>query len=124
VRRPLPQHLKSLRIVLFVGAGLYAIGAVAGMAIGGLDGSALAYVLWVTWPGIAYLVFALRLPLGGRPLFWSIVALQALLGLMALANLLTGTIAGIFQLIIPALSLAFVLRRPAREFLRRERVSA
>jgi hypothetical protein len=94
------------------------------MAIGGLDGAALTYVLWVTWPGIAYPVFALRLPHGGRPLYWSIVVLQALLGLMALADLLTGTIAGILQLIIPALSLAFVLRRPVREFLHRERVSA
>ncbi|WP_344971883.1 hypothetical protein [Salinactinospora qingdaonensis] len=113
--------MKITRVLLFVAAGFYGLSVIVGFVVGGFNGAVTAYLLWVCWPGIFALAFGLRLRNGGRILFWAIVALQAVRIVMSLVVLGSGDTSGLTQLILPILTLVFVLRRESRDFFKRPR---
>ncbi|GAA3730854.1 hypothetical protein HDA32_005593 [Spinactinospora alkalitolerans] len=116
MKRELPPDVKVVRVLLFVLAGLSAVGVVAALVLAGAVTDALiGALLWAVFPGVLSLVFGLRLPKGGRVLFWSIVVLQALNLFLAVGNLSEG-VQGFTQMLIPVLTLVFVLRAPSRRF--------
>ncbi|TDQ49241.1 hypothetical protein [Actinorugispora endophytica] len=114
-RKP-PKDLRIARVLLFVVAGISLAVFCVGAAFLPLTPSVLAELTWILVPGVLSLVFGVRIPKGGRPLFWSIVVLQALFVLFSLGELGQGP-RGLTQMLFPVLILVFVLRRPSRDFL-------
>ncbi|GAA3752983.1 hypothetical protein HDA32_005565 [Spinactinospora alkalitolerans] len=118
MKRQLPTDLKVVRILLFVLAGLSAVGVVAALVlVEAVTDAVVGALLWAVFPGVLSLIFGLRLPRGGPVLFWSIAVLQALNLFLAVGNLSEG-VQGITQMLIPILTLVFLLRAPSRRFFR------
>ncbi|WP_046469652.1 hypothetical protein [Allosalinactinospora lopnorensis] len=115
--RELPRPLKAARWCLFLTAGISLITGIGGLAAAGVSGATLGTMTWVMLPGILCLAFGLRLRKGGRGLFWSIIAVQALVLLLTLGNLAGGDPRAITQSLLPVLILIFVTRPAARAYL-------
>ncbi|PRX92408.1 hypothetical protein [Allonocardiopsis opalescens] len=114
---PLPAELVTVRVLLFVFAGLTAALTLLGIALSGADAYTLGYFTVFAAPGAIALALALRLPKGRRPLFWSIIAWSGLVLLLALSNL-AETPSAFVQMLIPGLTLYFVTRKKPRARLR------
>ncbi|MFC3996502.1 hypothetical protein ACFOVU_11275 [Nocardiopsis sediminis] len=86
----------------------------AGLVIG-LDARGAGELTGQLLPALLALPCALRLRKGRRPLFWTIVILQALAILPALIGLVGGDLRGLTRLILPVLTLIFVTRPASRD---------
>ncbi|MFC7328116.1 hypothetical protein [Marinactinospora rubrisoli] len=118
MKRPLPGSLKTVRVLLFVTAGLTAISVVGALFVYEINAVMLGRLTWAALPGVLSLIFALRLPKGRRVLYWSILVLQVLTMLIALGNLGNGSPQGFSQLLLPILTLVFLTQRASRTHFR------
>ncbi|MGI5119468.1 hypothetical protein ACQEU5_08005 [Marinactinospora thermotolerans] len=115
MKRGLPVELKAVRLLLFITAGLTLLAVVGALMVVEVDAVILGELTWVALPGVLALVFALRLPRGGRVLFWGIAVLQVLTLLLALGNLPSPS--ALTQMLLPLLTLGLLTRARAREAL-------
>ena len=113
--RPLPEPLRPVRALLYVGAALTVLVLLGALLSGGLGAENLGRAIWAGWPGVAAFLLARRLHRGGRLEFWGVVVVCGFWALGALATLGGGELRGLTQLLIPVAVLVLLLRRDARD---------
>jgi hypothetical protein len=112
----MPRPVRVARVLLFVGAGLTGLMVSAALLALGISAPLLGSLLWFAWPGVAALVIGLKLPGGGKRLYWATVVVSAFWILSALAALGGGDPRGLTQLILPVAVLVLITRRSAKDF--------
>lgn len=111
----LPTPVTTVRVLLFVIAGLMLLLSGGLLAAGPLDVAAVSALLYLALPGVLAFVLARNIARGGRSRFWLIIALAVVLLLQVLANILAQPIQAMALLILPILTLVFVLLGPSRD---------
>lgn len=116
MHQSLPTDLKTVRVLLFIFAGLSLVGA-AGTLISW--GSSLTMVVatfvLLGIPGAIAFLFGALLPRGGPVMFWLLIVMCAFWVLAALSNVSSG-LSWIIQILWPGLVLYFLLRRRSKDF--------
>jgi len=112
----MPRAARAARILLFAGAGFTVLVVVEPLLEFQLSAELLGGLLWVAWPGVAAFVIALKMPHGGKRLYWAAIVVCAFWILGALGTLGHGNPLGITQLIIPISTLVLLTRRPSKDF--------
>lgn len=115
----MPNPLRGVRVLLFLFGAVSALVLVGGLMATDVDGRVVGRLLWVALPGIVATVLALRLPRGGRGVFWTTIGLQVFSLLQTLGNLGAGQPQGLFQMVLPAVLLILVTRPASRSYLTR-----
>lgn len=115
----MPGTVKAIRVLLFVVAGLTALVAAGAFVYAGGGAYGAGRAAWVLLPGVASVVLALLVSRGGRPLFWCLVALEALYILLALASVGGGDPRGVTNLLLPIAILVLLLQPTSRRYFRR-----
>ncbi|TQN32817.1 hypothetical protein FHX37_2801 [Haloactinospora alba] len=113
----MPSPLRGARVLLFLFGALSALVFVGGLMAADVDGRVVGRLLWVALPGVVATVLALRLPRGGRGVFWTTVGLQVFSLLQALGNLGAGQPQGLLQMVLPTVVLVLVTRPASRSYL-------
>ncbi|WP_067964120.1 hypothetical protein [Nocardiopsis trehalosi] len=112
--RPLPASVRWLRALLYLSGGLTLLIALSMLMLTGISAYELGYNAMASLPGVAQILLAVFIRRNGRVVFWSILAVEALLCLYALLTL--GGDGRWTQLILPAVILVLLLRPTARAF--------
>lgn len=115
----MPRPVRVARVLLFVAAGLTGLIVIATLLALGISARLLGALLWFVLPGVAALVIGLKLPGGGKRLYWATVVVSAFWILLALAALGRGDPRSITQLILPVTILVLINRRSAKDFFAR-----
>ncbi|MFC4565937.1 hypothetical protein ACFO4E_29130 [Nocardiopsis mangrovi] len=110
----LPASVRWVRILLYTAGGLTLVIAAAMLILTGVTAYELGYNLMVSLPGIAQILLAAFIRRNGRVIFWSVLALETLIGLYSLLTL--GGDGRITQLILPVATLVLLLRPASRAF--------
>lgn len=112
----LPTPVKRVRMLLFVTAAITAIVIVGALLVGGFSAEILGALAWIAWPGVLGFVLALKIQKPSRVKFWLIIVAAAALILNAFSLLGEGDPRGITTLILPVLTLVFVLKESSRRY--------
>lgn len=117
-RGTMPDSVRTLRVLLYVWAGVTLLVTIGFLASQAVDGERVGQLVWAIWPGVAAYFVARGIRHGGRNRFrWTIViAAFGILG--ALGAIGAGEPRGVTQLILPVAVLIAVLRPSARAFFR------
>jgi hypothetical protein len=113
----LPGPLRATRVLLFFGAAITALLVVSALLMAGASAELIGRLVWMSWPGAAAFVIALRLQRRGKGLFWATVVVSGFWILSALAALGQGNPRGFTQLAIPVAILVLVTRPASRDYL-------
>jgi hypothetical protein len=114
--RILPTAVRALRVLLYVGGVITLLTTFGYLASEGLTGATVGQAVWSAWPGVAGLVIARKVHLGGRRRFWVIVVVAAFWILGALGAIGRGDPRGVTELILPIALLVALTRRSSRDY--------
>lgn len=120
-RAELPSSVKTVRVVLFIAAGLTVFIVVGSLLVVGAAPRFVGNLIWYAWPGVLGFFVAWKIGRPSRVKFWLIIVIAAVYLLESLAALGHGSPRGITTLIIPILLLVFVLQKPSRTYFHRRR---
>ncbi|MFC4564676.1 hypothetical protein ACFO4E_22690 [Nocardiopsis mangrovi] len=110
----LPASVRWVRILLYVSGGLTLAVAAAMLVRTGVNAYELGYNAMASLPGVAQILLAAFIRRNGRVIFWSVLALETLIGLYSLLTL--GGDGRVTQLILPVATLFLLLRPASRAF--------
>jgi hypothetical protein len=116
-QRALPDSVRTLRVLLYVWAGLTLLITVGFLISQAVTAETLGAFIWTIWPGVAAVFIARGIRNGGRKRFWWTVVAGAFGILGALAAIGEGDPRGVTELILPVAVLITVTRPTARAFI-------
>jgi hypothetical protein len=114
----MPGPVRAARVALFIGAALTVLTVFGYLLVMGGGSEAVGRAIWVSVPGVIAFMVALRMPRGGKRLFWWAVGACGLWIVGALGSIGRGDPRGLTQLVIPVLVLVLLTRSSARRFFR------
>lgn len=114
----LPASVRTVRVLMFITAGLTLVIIVTGLALYGVSPEVVGFLVWSSWPGVLEFVLALLIRRPSRVKFWLIVVAAAFSILSSLAALGEGDPRGFTSQILPIVILVFLLRRSSRAYFR------
>ncbi|MEV3927154.1 hypothetical protein [Actinomadura coerulea] len=112
----MPNQVKTVRVLMFVAAGLTLVMTLAFFAAVGVTAAAIGAALWFALPGALSLLLALRVPNGGTGLRRGIIALEVFYILLSLARLGQGDPRGVLNLVLPIVILVLLFRPEAKAY--------
>ncbi|GGQ15805.1 hypothetical protein BKA00_006681 [Actinomadura coerulea] len=112
----MPNQVKTVRVLMFVAAGLTLVMTLAFFAAVGVTAAAIGAALWFALPGALSLLLALRVPNGGTGLRRGIIALEVFYILLSLARLGQGDPRGVLNLALPIVILVLLFRPEAKAY--------
>ncbi|GAA4365936.1 hypothetical protein GCM10023088_11860 [Actinomadura verrucosospora] len=112
----MPNQVRTVRVLMFVAAGLTLVMTLAFFAAVGVTAAAIGAALWFALPGVLSLLLALRVPNGGTGLRRGIIALEIFYILLSLARVGEGDPRGVLNLILPIVILVLLFRPEAKAY--------
>lgn len=110
----MPNQVKTVRVLMFVVAGLTLLMTLAFLVTVGVTAAAIGAAVWFALPGVISFVLALRIPRGGTALRRGIIALEVFYVLLALSAIGQGDPRGVVNLVLPAVILVLLFRADAK----------
>lgn len=112
----MPNQVRTVRVLMFVAAGLTLVMTLAFFAAVGVTAAAIGAALWFALPGVLSLLLALRVPNGGTGLRRGIIALEIFYILLSLARVGEGDPRGVLNLVLPIVILVLLFRPEAKAY--------
>ncbi|MES9603938.1 hypothetical protein [Actinomadura sp. NPDC000929] len=112
----MPNQVRTVRVLMFVAAGLTLVMTLAFFAAVGVTAAAIGAALWFALPGVLSLMLALRVPNGGTGLRRGIIALEIFYILLSLARVGEGDPRGVLNLVLPIVILVLLFRPEAKAY--------
>jgi hypothetical protein len=110
----MPNQVKTVRVLMFVAAGLTFLTTLAFLVTVGVTAAAFGAALWFVVPGVLSLMLALRIPEGRTRLRRGIIALEVFYVLLSLSRIGQGDPRGVVNLILPVVILVLLFRPEAK----------
>ncbi|MFI6517208.1 hypothetical protein ACIBF1_16760 [Spirillospora sp. NPDC050679] len=112
----MPKTVKTIRILMFVVAGITLVTTVAFMITVGVSAASLGAAVWAAFPGVLSLVLALRIPQGRTGLRRGIIALEIFYILLSFSRLGQGDPRGLTNMVLPIAILVLLFRSEVKEY--------